>query len=373
MSVHSQRRPSSRRPSRSPPVSPLACAAPDASAPPAPGPAPKGIEVGDVDRAADPCTDFYAFANGAWRAANPIPAGTQRWSRRLAAREANREQLKALLEELAAKADRPRGSVEQLLGDHFASCMDEPAIDAMGVAPLVPLLADIAGVHDVAGVQRMIRRLHELAIPAPFVVTGASDYHDPASVIVNIAAGGLGLPDREYYLGSEPRFVEARERYRAHVASVLALGGMPGVPARKAAEDILALETRLAEASLAPAAAADPAATAHKVTFAQLAAARFDWDRYFAEAGLPRADLNVAEPALLERLDRELAVDARRGVEGVPDLAPARVGVALAGPAVRRGILRLQGQVPRRRQRDEASRRAMPRVDRSAARRASRP
>jgi putative endopeptidase len=281
-------------------------AAPEAAASPAAGPARKGIEVGDVDRAADACTDFYAFANGAWRAANPIPAGTQRWSRRLAARAANREQLKALLGELAAKTGRPRGSVDQLLGDHFASCMDEPAIDVMGVAPLVPWLADIAGVRDAAGVQRMIRRLHELAVPAPFVLTGASDYHDPASVIVNIAAGGLGLPDREYYLGSEPRFVEARERYRAHVAAVLALGGMPGVPARKAAEDILALETRLAEASLAPAGAADPAATAHRVTFAQLAAARFDWDRYFTEAGLPRADVNVAEPAFLERLDREL-------------------------------------------------------------------
>ena len=279
---------------------------PAASTRPAPGPAPKGVETGDVDRAADACTDFHAFANGAWRAANPIPAGQQRWSRRLAAREANREQLKALLGELAANADRPRGSVEQLLGDHFAACMDEPAIDAMGVAPLVPLLTDITDVRDGAGVQRMIRRLHELAVPAPFVVTGASDYHDPARVIVNVAAGGLGLPDREYYLGSEPRFAEAREKYRAHVAAALALAGMPPAPARKAAEEILALETRLAEASLPPAAAADPAVTAHKVTFAELRAGRFDWDRYFAEAGLPRADLNVAEPAFLERVNGEL-------------------------------------------------------------------
>ena len=101
---------------------------PAASTPPAPGPAPKGVEIGDVDRAADACTDFHAFANGAWRAANPIPAGQQRWSRRLAAREANREQLKALLGELAANADRPRGSVEQLLGDHFAACMPVASI-----------------------------------------------------------------------------------------------------------------------------------------------------------------------------------------------------------------------------------------------------
>lgn len=284
----------------------LGFAAPAAFVAPAPGPAPKGIELGDIDRAAVPCTDFYAFANGAWRSANPIPAGTQRWSRRLAAREANRQALQALLEELAAEADRPRGSVEQRLGDHFAACMDEPAIEAAGVAPLAPLLADIADLRDGSGIDRIIRRLHELAIPVPVVVTGGSDYQDPASVIVNIAAGGLGLPDRDYYVKADQHFAEARERYRAHVATVLALGGMPTGPARKAAEDILALEARLAEASLAPVAAADPAATAHKRTFAQLAAGRFDWERYFAEAGLPRADVNVAEPAFLDRLDREL-------------------------------------------------------------------
>lgn len=281
----------------------------DAPAPAAPGAAARGVEHDDLDLAVDPCTDFYAYANGAWRAANPIPAGSQRWSRRWAAREANRRQLRDLLEELAARADRARGSVEQQLGDYYAACMDESAIEAAGVTPLSPLLADIAGVRDGAGVQRVIRRLHALAIPAPLAVGAASDYHDPASFVVNIAAGGLGLPDRDYYLATEPRFAEAREKYRAHVAEVLALGGMAAVPARKAADGILALETRLAEASLAPAAAADPAATAHKMTFAELSrlARRFDWESYFAEAGLPRIDVNVAEPAFVDRLDRELA------------------------------------------------------------------
>jgi len=308
-------------------------------APPAAHSAPKGIERSDLDRAADPCTDFYEFANGAWRAANPIPAGTQRWSRRFAAREANREQLKTLLEDLAAKADRPRRNAEPRLADHterrlgdqtvqrlgdqtvqrlgdqtvrqlgdfYAACMDEPAIDAAGVAPVAPLLADIAAVQDAAGVQRMIRRLHEVAVPVPFAVTGASDYRDPDRVVANIAAGGLGLPDRDDYLKPEPRYAEAREKYRAHVARVLALAEA-AEPARKAVDEILALETRLAEASLPAAEAADPAATAHKMTFAQLSrlAPRIDWETYFAEAGLPRIDVNVAEPAFLEGLNREL-------------------------------------------------------------------
>ena len=99
-----------------------------------PGSALKGIEPSDLDRSADPCTDFHAFANGAWRAAHPIPAGGERWSRRYAAREANRRELKTLLEEMSSRPNRPRGAVEQLLGDHFGACMNETAIDAAGMA-----------------------------------------------------------------------------------------------------------------------------------------------------------------------------------------------------------------------------------------------
>jgi endothelin-converting enzyme/putative endopeptidase len=290
------------------PISVASQASATAPGPTSKGSGPKGIEANDLDLAVDPCSDFYAFANGAWRASNPNPKGTTRWSRRAAALETNRRQLTTLLEELAAKADRPRGSAGQQLGDYFAACMNEPAVDAAGVTPLAPLLAEITGVQDRAGVKRMIRRLHELAVPAPFVVTGVSDYHDPESIVANIAASGLGLPDRDQYLKPEPRFAEARENYRAHVGSVLTLGGMAATPAGKAADDIVALETRLAEASLEKAAAADPAATAHKMTFAQLSrlGPHLDWERYFAEAGLPLIDVNVAEPAFIERLDREL-------------------------------------------------------------------
>jgi len=266
------------------------------------------IDLKHIDRSIDPCTDFDAFANGAWRARNPIPAGSQRWSIRTAARETNREQLKAVLEGLARKASPPRGSIEQQLGDYYGACMNEPAIDAAGVTPLAAFLADIAAVQDAPGIERMIRRLHELAIPAPFVVTAASDYHDPEAVVMNIAAGGLGLPGRDYYLKQEPQVVEAREKYRRHVSILLTLGGMPAVSAAKAADEVLALETRLAEASLAPAVSADPAATAHKLTFAQLKelARHLDWESYFDEASLPRIDVNVAEPAFLERVNQEL-------------------------------------------------------------------
>jgi endothelin-converting enzyme/putative endopeptidase len=276
-----------------------------------PSPSPKGVALADIDRAADPCVDFYAFANGAWRAANPIPAGSERWSRRLAARAANRQQLIALLEGLAAQQGLPHGSVEQQLGDHFAACMDVAAIEAQGLSPLAPLLADIASVRDVAGVTRTIRRLHELAVPAPFALTTAADYRDPGRLVVNITAGALGLPDRDTYLAADRPSELARETYGGHVAKLLAMAGMDAAAANQAAVDVLALETRLAAASLPSATAADPAATSHRHTFAELRklAPRLDWQRYFAEAELPSSDdaeLNVAEPAFLAHLDREL-------------------------------------------------------------------
>src|SRR5262249_24308289 len=128
----------------------------------------------------------------------------------------------------------------------------------------------------------------------------------PTSLVANVSAPVLGLADRYLYLKADPAAVEARGKLQAHVAAVLALGGMQAEAAGRAAADILGLEARLAEASLPAATAADPAATAQKGSFAELRAARFDWERYFADAGLAPSDVNVAEPALLERVDAEL-------------------------------------------------------------------
>src|SRR5512132_3377384 len=120
---------------------------------------PKGIELSDLDRKADPCTDFYEFANGAWRAANPIPASMSRWSRRWAAGESTKEQLRQLLDETSAAGNAPAGSVEQLIGDFYGACMDEAQVNRLGVQPLAPLLSEIRRMRNAADVQKMIARL----------------------------------------------------------------------------------------------------------------------------------------------------------------------------------------------------------------------
>ena len=281
------------------------------AAAPAPDTPQKGVEVSDINSGADPCVDFYEFANGSWRASNPIPASQSRWSRRWAAGESSKEQLKSILDEVSASssAARPKGSVEQLIGDFYGACMDEAQANRLGVKPLAPLLAEIDRVKTSADVQHVIGRFHRIAILVPFALIGGSDNHNPTDVIAQIYASGLGMPDRDYYVKPEPRFQEAREKYVAHVAAMFRLAGSTEAQAKAAAATVMKMETQLAEASLDNVALRDPKATDHKMTMADLhkLTPRFDWAVSFKALGIAQDDVNVGEPRFLEEFDRQLA------------------------------------------------------------------
>ena len=291
----------------SPLVAALAACA-SQKAPPVPPPSEQhGVQLADIDRGANPCTDFFEFANGAWRKANPIPASMTRWSRRWQAGEANKERLKDILEDVSRRTDWPAGSVEQLVSDDYASCMDEKRADAEGIQPIAAALAEIDAVRTGPELQRVIRRQQDLQIYAPFAFVSQPDQHQPGRTIADIAAAGLGLPDRDYYLKPEPRFVEAREKYRAHVQRMFELAGAAG--AKEAAETVFSFEKRLADASLDNVALRDPKNTDHPTTFAQLQAMtpHFEWAKLYEEAKVPQGDLTVDEPAFLAQVEKELA------------------------------------------------------------------
>ncbi len=267
----------------------------------------RGIYTTDLDRSAAPCDDFFTFANGAWRTQNPIPPSMDRWSRRWQAGDANKGRLRDILEEVSHK-EQPAGSTEKLVGDYYAACMDEARIDAAGITPIAPLLAQIAAIKATDDVQRTIRALHAMGVPSLFSFGSSPDQHQPARTIGYVGADGLGLPDRDYYVKPEPRFVKAREQYLAHVARMFALAGVAPEEGKRLAGVVFEMEKRLALASLTNVALRDPKITDHPATLAQLAALapRFDWAGFFADAKLAPTDFNDAEPAFLQAVDHEL-------------------------------------------------------------------
>ena len=268
-----------------------------------------GIEVTDIDRTADPCADFFAYAKGNWRTNNPIPPSMPRWSRRWAAGESTKEQLRQVLDETTSAKNPPKGSIDQLVGDYYGACMDEAQANRLGARPVEPLLREIDGLKTAADVERMIGRLHLMGIPVPFALAGNSDNHNPSDVIAQIYASGLGMPDRDYYTKTETRFQEAREKYLAHVIAIFRLAGESEARSKAAADTVMHFETRLAEASLDNVALRDPKATDHKTSQADLQklTPHFDWKGYSTQLGIQIGDPNVAEPKFLAEFDHELA------------------------------------------------------------------
>jgi putative endopeptidase len=268
-----------------------------------------GIDVTDLDRKADPCNDFFQFANGTWRANNPIPASMNRWSKRWAAGEATKDKLKGIVEEASQQTHAPKGSTEQLIGDYYGACMDEASVNKRGIEPLKPWFEQIDAAKDINALQTVMAKMQDFAVNAPFGLISQQDPHKPTWVLADIYASGLGLPERDYYFRPETRFAEAREKYRQHVAAMLKLAGWDQADATKAAANIFALETKLAEASLSPTELHDPKATDQNTTFAQLQAMapHIAWESYFAQKQLARdVDMNVDQPKFMQALDLQM-------------------------------------------------------------------
>jgi endothelin-converting enzyme/putative endopeptidase len=203
----------------------------------------------------------------------------------------------------------PKGSVEQVIGDYYGACMDESRVNARGIEPVKPYLAQIDGAKDMAALQKVIFELHDVLVVFPFALSGAQDPHQPTMVMADVSANAMGLPERAYYLGTEPRFAEAREKYKQHIINTFKLAGWDEAKATAAAQTIMTMETKFAEATLSPTEARDPKASDHKMSFAELQALapHIDWVEYFQHKQVPQdVDLNVDEPKFMKELDRQM-------------------------------------------------------------------
>ncbi|MEI9981185.1 MAG: M13 family metallopeptidase [Edaphobacter sp.] len=276
------------------------------------------LDVSSLDRSVDPCVDFYKFSCGGWQKNNPIPADQSGWSVYAKLGNENQQFLWGILE-ADAKA-KNRTPVQQKVGDYFASCMDTAAIDALGMKPVAGELAKIDALKTRADVVAAIGALHHEDAGSFFFGSGTGqDAQNSSLVIVEVGARGLGLPDRDYYLKTDPKSVKLREQYVAYIEQLLTLGGESAEQAKADAEATLRIETALAKASLTRVQRRDPHNTYHMMTVAQLGeiAPAFDWGHYFALQGAPGVTkLNVSQPEFMKAVQAELTdepVDALRG------------------------------------------------------------
>ena len=265
------------------------------------------VDPKNFDPAVKPQDDFYQYANGGWLKANPIPSAYASWGMFNEVDEHNKAALKAILDRAAA-ATNP-GFIEKLVGDFYASGMDEAAIETAGLTPLQPELARIAAMSDIAQLPATLARLHLLGVNAGFDFSAEEDPGNSTMMIAGVGQGGLGLPDRDYYTRDDDRSKKLREQYAAHVAKMFALAGDPADTAASEAAAVLKFETSLAQASRTHAQLRDPLANYHKLPLADLQklTPHFDWQAYTSALGLPNpGDVDAGQPEFLQAFDTQI-------------------------------------------------------------------
>ena len=182
------------------------------------GAAQTGFSVDALDRSVSPCANFYQFACGGWLKNNPIPADQSTWGRFSELHERNQRILRDILETSSSKTSRT--PVEQKIGDYYSACMDEKGIEEKGTAPLKPWFDGVEALTDKAQLTPELIRLHTSLIGAMFSISSGQDFKNAEKVIAQLDQGGLGLPERDYYFKDDPKSVELRKAYVAHVARV---------------------------------------------------------------------------------------------------------------------------------------------------------
>ncbi len=300
----------------------------------------EGLHTDWLDKSVDPTKDFFSFANGGWQKANPIPDAYARWGTFNILQKQNQEVIHGILDE-NAKTTHKDGTTEQKVGDFYATGMDEAGIEKAGTAPLKPLFDDIAGIKDTAGLQKEITKLSLVGVDAGLNVGQMQDFTDSSKVIAAAFQGGLGLPDRDYYLktadkctapaataakpagtavnpaqadydackATADKFQKTRDAYVAHVTAMFQLLGDSADKAGAEAKTVMAMETRLAQSAMARVDMRTPKNIYHPMDMKGLADATpaISWQGFFADVGHPEiTSMNLATPDFFKQYNTEL-------------------------------------------------------------------
>ncbi|MGA7460512.1 MAG: M13 family metallopeptidase, partial [Candidatus Korobacteraceae bacterium] len=266
------------------------------------------LDVKSMDRSVDPCADFYTYSCGGWLKNNPIPPDQTSWSVYGKLFEDNLAYLRAILEQAAAAKDRD--AVTQKIGDYYAACMNEDAVDKRGAKPLLPDIVEIQGLQNVNQMAPLVARLHLAGDSMLFDSGSQQDSDNSDAMIVGLNQGGLGLPDRDYYTKDDPKSKEIRQHYLQHVQKMFELLGDSPAVAQKEAATVMRIETALAKASLTRVDLRDPYKVTHKMKVAELEklSPNLDWAAYFSASQVPPFDiLNVESPDFFKTMSAQLS------------------------------------------------------------------
>jgi predicted metalloendopeptidase len=283
----------------------LACGAVMAQTTPT---APVSFDRSAMDTKADPCQDFYQYACGGWRTSHPVPADKARFGRFDELREYNLSVLHSILEDLAKPG--AHSPLAKKVGNFYAACMDDKAVEAKGIQPIEGWLNKVAAIQDRKQVLDVVASMQANGLRPIFMFGAAPDMHNSTIHIANVDQGGLTLADRDYYLKQDAKMTEVRAKYLEHIQKMLTLAGETPEQAAADAKTILALETKIADASMDRVSRRDPKNRDHKMTVAELQkqAPEIDFPRYFKLVGaIPFDSLNVGNPEFFQKLSGLLA------------------------------------------------------------------
>jgi len=273
-----------------------------------------------VDKALNPCDDFYKYACNKWIASNPIPADQVYWSTGGGLEMWNDNLLRETLE-AASKNDPNRSAVQQKIGDYWAACMDESGIEAAGLKPLQPELDRIAELKSKPEITLEIAHLHHLfpgawegsdnQTNAPFFgFSGGQDYDDASKVVGQIDQGGLSLPNRDYYINTDEKSAETLKKYRTHVQKMFVLAGETEAQAGDDAGTVIELEIAMAKVQMDNIKRRDPKNINNKMSLAQLRelTPSIQWDVYLKAVDAPASEhYIVSSPDFFRAEDKLLA------------------------------------------------------------------